>query len=100
MSVDRFEIRASSATRDNFQAAIEKALQGSIGAPVMRWTWRHGTCVAHAPGCDGSIRLENGKIVAMIRLSFFAFPLKELIHHDIIRVLKTLGEGHVSRVVG
>ena len=35
-----------------------------------------------------------------VRLSFFALPLREMIHYDIIRVLKTLGEGHVAQIVG
>jgi hypothetical protein len=97
MSIARFEIYASAATLEDFQAAIDEGLKGSWGAHVMQWTWIEGTCFASAPGAHGSIRLEEGRVVAMIRLSLFALPLRERIHHDIVTVLKRLGEGHVVR---
>ena len=100
MSSARFEISASAATRRDFRVSIDRGLKSSVGAHVMDWKWRSGTCYASAPGAHGSIRLEHGKVVATVRLSFFALPLREMIHHDIIRVLKSLGEGHVAQIVG
>jgi hypothetical protein len=97
MSTARFEICASRATRHNFHASINHGLKGSWGAHVMRWTWKDGTCFASAPGANGHIRLENGNVVAVITLSVYALPLRDRIHHDIVTVLKRLGDGEVTR---
>jgi hypothetical protein len=96
MSANRFEISASKATRDDFHGAINRGLRSSWGAHVMRWTWKGGTCHCSAPGATGSLRLENGRIIAVIRLSVLALPLRARIHDDIVTVLKRLGDGHVS----
>ncbi len=95
MSASRFEIHASRATLHCFQTAINHGLKGSWGAHVMRWTWKHGVCHAAAPGATGSLRLENGKVIAVVRLSLFALPIKDRIHQDMVTVLRRLGEGHV-----
>lgn len=63
----------------------------------MRWTWKNGTCHAAAPGATGSLRLEHGKVVAVIRLSIFALPIQDRIHHDVVTVLRRLGEGPVVK---
>ena len=96
MSASRFEIRASTATHHAFQTSINHGLKGSWGAHVMRWTWKGGTCFSSAPGAAGSLRLENGNVIAVIRLSVLALPLKHRIHDEIVTVLGRLGEGKVA----
>jgi len=97
MSTSRFEIAASRITAHSFRASIDHGLKGSWGAPVMRWTWKDGKCHAWAPGATGSLHLEDGKVVATVHLSVVALPLKKRIHHDIITVLKRLGDGPVKQ---
>ena len=71
-----------------FQSDLDQALRESFAAHVLTYSWEGQTLQISAPGSKGDVRLEDGRALAQIQLSFPATFMKETIIRDIATMLE------------